>query len=250
MSALTSRVHTRHIHKPGDVFGEYPNQWVACARADMRFDRMDDNAATDMLGAPVCRGVPAVHISGLGMYGEKRGCMRVVEIASCYTTWPGGERKPEYYRGCILRSLSMDDPADPGAWDARYDREPGFPEYVDTDSCITARGIYKGWREHGEPVMGTGDVLSWICAADRESGGLWPERFRDAQFARSVRLVLDEMVGYGVHGTRVGYADGSIGAVLRRVGRWTYTFGWSGNAKEARDFADAACGAAVEGVRQ
>lgn len=227
------RMHTRHVHKPGDIFGEYPNQWVACAKADMRFVRIEDGQATDMLGAPIARRIPAVHISGLGMFGEKRPCMRVIEIARCQTVWPRGEHKPEDYAGCILRNQFMEDD--------RYDDQPGFPEYVACDDVITSRGIYRGWRLHDEPVIGTGDVLSWIVAAEREKGNRFGELLRTKEQARAVRLVLEEMVGYGVHGTRVGDASTSIGMRLERVGRWTYTFRASGNGREARSFADAAC---------
>lgn len=236
LTAQHRRTFTRHIVKPGDTLGEYPNQWVAGSKADMRFDRIDDNSATDMLGAPVYRRCLGVHISGLGMYGEKRPCMRVVEMARCRTTWPGGEHRPEDYPGCILRNQCMED--------ERYDTEPSFPEYVGCSDIITPRGIYKGWREHDEPVFGTGDVLSWIIEAERkrDPNGLSREWLRDKQHARAVRLVLEEMVGYGVHGTGIGSIDISVGAKLDRCGRWAYQFRWSGNGKEAKSLADAACG--------
>ena len=236
MTLSNRRVFTKHIVKPGDTLGEYPNQWVAGAKADMRFDRLDDNAATDILGAPVCRRVPAVHISGLGMYGEKRPCMTVREMARCRTAWPGREHRDEDYAGCILRNQFMEDD--------RYDAEPSFPEYIDCSDIITPRGIYKGWREHDEPAFGTGDVLSWIIEAERkrDPNGLSHEWLRDKAHARAVRLVLEEMVGYGVHGTRVGNADISVGAKLDRCRRWVYMFRWSGNERDARSFADAAGG--------
>lgn len=235
---VPGRVFTRHICKPGEVLGEFPNQWVAGAKADMRFDRLDDGdtSALDMLGAPVCRRIPAVHISGLGIYGEKRPCMRVVEMARCRTVWPGHEHTPEDYAGCILRNQCMED--------ERYDDEPTFPEYVDCDGCVTSRGIYKGWREHGEECFGTGDVLSWIIKAAKKADphSLSKEYLREKNHARAVRLVLEEMVGYGVHGTRVGDPNISVGAKLDRASRWTYQFRWSGNEREARSMADAACG--------
>ncbi|MBS0187096.1 MAG: hypothetical protein JSS51_03445 [Planctomycetes bacterium] len=184
------RVASRFVVKAGDMFGEFEGSAFG-ERVRKVVTRTDDGSAgTCMLGGEVVRGLPAVHISGLGMYGEKFPFCRVVETATVRTIHlaPDGSINPCRYDRIEVCALLRPDWATLRYGTPKgeqYEEAPTWPEFQPVEHIISVRGIYILWYKRGKTSFGARDVCEWLATHYGKP------YLSDPQHRRAVNLLLD-----------------------------------------------------------
>lgn len=234
------RLASRFVVKAGDIFGEFEGAEFG-ERVRKVVTRTDNGSAgCCMLGGEMVRGLPAVHISGLGMYGEKFPFCRVVETATVRTIHlaPDGSINPCKYDRIEVCALLRPDWATlryETPKGEQYEEQPTWPEFQPVEHIISVRGIYLHWYQRGMVTFTAADVCEWL--ANQHS----KPYLTDAQHRRAVNLLLDGICCVtNAESTHIPYMR-----LIRTSGRHRYTwqYVWCEHGQEqAPTLAAEACG--------
>lgn len=205
------------------IYGLFKSQRILGYPCDIECIRVDDcdPSVQDIFGFDmVTRGDSAIHVSGLDPFGRKTGPGFIRALGRQQIHWqlpshiespPSGlgSRGPEV--GMIV---SWD--ADAAGSGHRSDVWQHHVFWSAPKSFLTLRGVHRWWRNQGMGDFSVGDLAARLDAGRksylRVSG--------DVQHEGAFRRLLEGHVG--VSNNRLPGDHGP--AVLRRVGRWRYTF--------------------------
>lgn len=212
------RIATRFIVKPGDLFGNFEGTEFNERVRKIVSPTPDVAPGACMLGGTLAEHVPAVHVSGLGMYGEKFPFCRVTHhatVRTVYLTWEGepNKNKHDHIEVCVLlrpdwATLRYGTPKG-----EQYDEEPTWVEFQPVEHVVSLRGIYIEWFRRGMDSFTAKDVAEWLA----EKSGR--DFLRGPQHQRAARLLLEGEVNVtNAMSTMIPYVR------LEREGRWRYTW--------------------------
>ena len=204
------------------VYGEFGGCRILGHECSIVVERagVDADQAPDILGRPNvwALGGHAIHISGLDTFGQRTGPGFVRALGRYRVQWASepasphdrpsglGCREPEW-----AAIVSWD--GDATGRGHRDDRWQHIAHWGCVRGFLTGEGLRREWVAQGRPTFRAGDVLEWIDARRdmRRSMALAGDR----QHSSAVRRLCETMVGVSNH---------PWPWVLRRSGRWAYTF--------------------------
>jgi hypothetical protein len=202
---------------PGDPFGAFSNQRVLGHPCTIRVEPLPDGdpRAEDLLGWPMRRGGPAIHISGLDPYGAPTGPGFVRELGLYAIDWLGREDHPSGLgcRGPEAVALAT--------WDGVHQSREQWAHHAFWGRCrgyVTARGIYNlfGPDKAFTPMM--------ICSEMNRRDSQY-RHYTDRQHVSAVRRLLETMIGVSNVSAGAIVQDPTRplwGVALERAGRWGY----------------------------
>ncbi len=214
-----NRIASRFVVKSCDMFGEFEGTEFGERVRKVVTRTENGSSGTCMLGGEIVRCLPAVHISGLGMYGEKFPFCRVVETATVRTIHlaPDGSINPCKYDRIEVCALLRPD------WQTlRYETPKGeqyeaggtWPEFQPVEHIISVRGIFIHWYQRGMVTFTAADVCDWL--ANQHS----KPYLTDPQHRRAVNLLLDGIANVtNTASTHIPYMR-----LIRTSGRHRYTW--------------------------
>ena len=188
------RYASRFVVKAGELFGEFKGSEFG-ERVRKVVTRTEDGVSgACMLGGTLVRGLPAVHVSGLGMYGEKWPFSRVVETAIVRTIHlaPDGSINPVKYDFIDVCALLRPD------WPTLrygtpkgecYEELPTWVEFQPIEHIVSIRGVYIEWYRRGMTSFTAEDVVKWLAERTGKSFLI------DSQHRRAVNTLLDQVAG-------------------------------------------------------
>lgn len=187
MSVLNLSRHTTRIEHPSvdaPPFGAFPGQILMGERATLTYERLEDGdpRAVDILGHPIRRGMPAIHISckdDFGSWLNEAGIVHEIAWSTTEFERPNasmGGTDPEAV--CIAGNRWDDEKWNPTLHIARWSNASS---YLTWDSL--ARAMVD--RDFFHPR----DVIERINDTPRQKSRSW--QFDGPQHKRAVRVLLD-----------------------------------------------------------
>lgn len=212
------RIATRFIVKPGELFGTFRGtEWNEPVHKIVT-ETPDTAPGACILGGTLAENVPAVHVSGLGMYGEKFPFCRVKHHATVRTVHLAHDGTPNKNKHdkievCVLlrpdwATLRYGTPKG-----EQYDEEATWVEFQPVEYVVSLRGMFVQWFKRGTCSFTVKDVADWMADATGRA------HLREPKHQRAARLLLEGVVNVtNAESTMIPYVR------LERDGRWRYTW--------------------------